>query len=326
MHEAWRLNEMDADGWRSYQELCEKQMVGWLAEFENAVGTGSPTAGDQQQKIADSGLSSFLKALNKAAEAGKKRIGRASRSFVDKDVVMLLRERKQAICELREVPQGESHAQERLALIYVKERLRRAIRKKKAEAEVKMFRKIEGSDASCLLWNRWHARTKALAGSGSLPDAALDANGQLVTDQAAVLRVWRGFYERLGRADVIPDVGDRASASRFDDDFARQIVERLRERVLDPRGDLPELTKAIDWAELYAVLLASPDGKATGPDHVPYELLRHAGIGAAIALTALFNYFWRHQVWPEQLQRALLVALYKVKTSALTRIAIACSP
>ena len=108
-------------------------MVGWLAEFENAVGTGSPTAGDQQQKIADSGLSSFLKALNKAAEAGvgKKRIGRASRSFVDKDVVMLLRERKQAICELREVPQGESHAQERLALISVKERLHRAIRKKK---------------------------------------------------------------------------------------------------------------------------------------------------------------------------------------------------
>ena len=156
-----------------------------------------------------------------------------------------------------------------------------------------------------------HENFGQLAGSGSLPDAALDANGQLVTDQAAVLRVWRGFYERLGRADVIPDVGDRASASRFDDDFARQIVERLRERVLDPRGDLPELSKAIDWAELYAALLASPDGKATGPDHVPYELLRHAGIGAAIALAALFNYFWRHQVWPEQLQRALLAALYK---------------
>ena len=262
-HEVWSLREMTAAGWRDCSESCDMEMVGWLAEFQAAASSAQP---HEQQSFANTSIVGFLTALSGAAHTcvGKKKVGKASKPFIDKEVRVLLRERKEAICGLRAVPPDVGHADEKLALIGVKERLRKIIRKKKAEAELRSFREIEGSEPSRLLWNRWQAHTNAVAGAGGLPTAALDSNGKLVTGTASVLRVWREFVERLGKADAIPDVGDRASGGRFDDDFARQVLLKLKERILDARGEVPELTRQIAWDELYAVLLCSSNGKATG--------------------------------------------------------------
>ena len=40
-------------------------------------------------------------------------------------------------------------------------------------------------------------------------------------------------------------------------------------------------------------------------------MLRNAAVGAAVAVTAVLNYAWDRLVWPEDLQRAVMVALYK---------------
>jgi hypothetical protein len=83
-----------------------------------------------------------------------------------------------------------------------------------------------------------------------------DGDGQLLTDPVAVLRAWRNFYERLGKEDVISDIGDRAEQdeSRFDDDFARQVLEGLRARALDGNGEITELGEQISWDEVHSVV------------------------------------------------------------------------
>ena len=111
----------------------------------------------------------------------------------------------------------------------------------------------------------------------------MNADGKLVTDPTAVLRVWRDFYECLGREDVISDEvadsGDRAENGkmRFDDEFARQVLEKLRKAASEEVKGIPELERRIDWDEVHTVVKRSASDKAGGPDDLVYELLRNAG-------------------------------------------------
>ena len=96
---------MTAVGWRDYKEGCDKEMVNWLAEFQAAADSTLP---QDQQRLANTSIAGFLTALSGVALAfvGKKKVGKASKPFIDKEVRGLLRERKQAICGLRAVPPG----------------------------------------------------------------------------------------------------------------------------------------------------------------------------------------------------------------------------
>ena len=102
-----------------------------------------------------------------------------------------------------------------------------AIASKKRHAQLERCREVEGTGSDRILFGRWKARVKAASAAGSVPRSVLDAEGHLVTDPTEVLKVWRDFYKRLGKADVVPDVGDRAEngKAKFNDDFGRQVLQ-----------------------------------------------------------------------------------------------------
>ena len=91
----------------------------------------------------------------------------------------------------------------------------------------------------------------------------------------------------------------------------------------DNNGNIPELESPIEWEAVHSAVRLSANNKAGGPDAIRYELLQHAGIGAAVAITALYNYVWNHDVWPEKLQRAVMVALLREKTRRPRRVTTA---
>ena len=313
LHKSWRVHELDERGWHMFEEACDQEITDWLADFELA----STEVGGDPQQLADSGFAAWLAAMNRAASAtiGVKKVGATSKPFMTREVLSLMRMRKVAARALREVPPGKSHADERLALLEAKSRLRREIKSLKRKKLIELFRRIEGSGSDRILYKRWNARVKAMSSSESLPDSALNADGELVSDPVAVLTVWRDFYARLGKADTIADFGDHAESKRagsgFDDDFARQVLQQLRSRCFDADGSAPELDNPIVWVEVYAGLSRTANNKAGGLDGLTYEMLRHAGVGVSVALTALYNHVWVHGVWPVELQRAVMVALYK---------------
>ena len=210
------------------------------------------------QQIADDALVSMVETIDRAAETevGKKQVGAMSRPFMGREVASLSRQRRNAAQALRSIPDDAAHEEQRDELKRINGNLRRAITKEKRAAQGRLFREIEGTGSDRILFGRWKARVRALSSAGNLPEVVQDGDGQLLTDPVAVLRAWRNFYERLGKEDVIGDIGDRAEQeeSRFDDDFARQVLEGLRARALDGNGEIPELGEQISWAEVHSVV------------------------------------------------------------------------
>jgi hypothetical protein len=71
------------------------------------------------------------------------------------------------------------------------------------------------------------------------------------------------------------------------------------------------LNNPITWEEVHAAIRRLPNNKNPGPDHIPGEILRVAGLGFEVALTQLFNAIWKSGVWPTRWQIATLIPLYK---------------
>ena len=109
--------------------------------------------------MANEALSSFVCAIDSAAQmgVGKKRVRGTLTPFIDKEVRALLHERRLAIGAVRDVPAGMMYTQERARLLEVKERLRKAIKKKKSLADFQRLREIESAPGARLLWSRWRA-------------------------------------------------------------------------------------------------------------------------------------------------------------------------
>ena len=133
----------------------------------------------------------------------------------------------------------------------------------------------------------------------------------MVTGNLEVLAAWKSYVVKLGKDDF-PSSSDRAIKDDdvFDDGAARAILARIRS-TLDPQGRLLELSNRVTWEEVHAAVRALDAGKSPGPDGVPSELLRLAGVAFEMALVALFNEIWSTLRWPSQWSLASLVPLYK---------------
>lgn len=312
-HFKWRALVCAKDK-EAFEACAEEELVRWAVDFESFAA--SVPVG-MESEFASSAFAEWLVAFNKAASrgVGKKKVGGDSKPWVDRGLLMLWEERRQATKRIRAA--GGVTSAERDALVANKECIHAEIKIRKKEAENKLYRQLEAAPSSRLFWSQWKAHTKAVGSNGGAPMEAVDENGELVTDKLAVLRVWRSFVEKLGTADVIPaDPGDRISKNvsrkwQFDDDFARAVLARLRQECCDQHGSVPELEAEVQWDEVLAVLNLAPSGKSADLDNLNNDLLRAGGVAVATTLTELFNYVWKHLAWPDQWQRALMVALYK---------------
>ena len=74
--------------------------------------------------------------------------------------------------------------------------------------------------------------------------------------------------------------------------------------IINPRAQQPDRMGGCTIRQL-------PNNKNPGPDLIPGEILRVAGLGCELALTHLFNAIWKAGVWPSRWQVATLIPLYK---------------
>lgn len=119
-----------------------------------------------------------------------------------------------------------------------------------------------------------------------------DANGDLLTEEEAVLERWKDYFEGLMNTEN-PRESREQDADRND-----KRVEQI---------DASEVRKALKRMKL---------GKAVGPDDIPIEAWKCLGTLGIEILTKLFNQILESEVMPEDWRKSILVPIYKNKGDA----------
>ena len=118
----------------------------------------------------------------------------------------------------------------------VERHVRSTLRSRRVNSDLADLRAIESAPhGSNVFWAKWKARVRHL-GDSSLADCVLDPDGQLITDPLKVLHVWKDYVHQLGTEDLSEDYMDKSDCisspgSRFDDDFALEVLKFLRSPV-----------------------------------------------------------------------------------------------
>lgn len=151
----------------------------------------------------------------------------------------------------------------------------------------------------------WQQLRSMIGRGSSSPEVIAREDGSLAHTHEDKLLTARTYFERLGR--------DTAPAGTFDDAFGASVSSEMRLAMEERIGEEPNhvLDSVLRSAEIEAVLLNLPSGRAAGPDRVHNEMLRHGREALASALLALFTFIWESEAWPEQWCRGNIILLHK---------------
>ena len=295
----------------SFEGVVEPMMVDLDVQIK------SPQAPHDQMSI-DQCVKDLVLALDSAAQDhfGVKLVGPKSKPWFDSEVASMFRSKVAARVALNNLTSSGADpglvALARQTLSDVKSNLKVLVRAKSKARERSAHYEIERAQGtSKLFWSRWKARVGQLSTRGG-PSAIRDSDGTVTTDPIKVLKAWKDYTESLGKEEPIYSHTERigCDASRYDDDFATAILSELRAS-LDQDGSLSELESPITWEEVHTAVRHLKPGKSPGPDGLPNELLRVAGLGFEIVLADLFNEIWTNMLWPTEWRVANLIPLYK---------------
>ena len=231
---------------------------------------------------------------------GRKRVFPNSKPwFNDAEVQALHDEKRRAGVAVRSVPVHERDAA-KVRLASLRKQWRTLTKRKRREHRESTFRRIERAQGDAPVFSKlWKSHTRSLAGRSGVGSAVLDAKGEVVCDSVGVLRAWRNYAAKLGRADTVGeelgDNGDRISSpeQEFDDEFARQVLAEVASISIQD-GVIPELDRDISWEEVHCAIVSMAAGKAAGSDGIVVELLQAMGIAAETALARVFNFTCCH--------------------------------
>jgi len=151
----------------------------------------------------------------------------------------------------------------------------------------------------------WQQLRSMIGHGSSSPEVIAREDGSIAHSHKDKLLAARAYFERLGR--------DTAAAGTFDDTFAACISSAMRSTAEESLREEPHpiLDSELGSAEIEAVLLNLPSGKAAGPDRIHNEMLRHGREAMASALLVLFTFIWESERWPEQWCRGNILLLHK---------------
>lgn len=299
----------------AFEDRCEPDMVRLCSKFQNLPASLT-------QMNIDDCATELTEALASSAELhyGVKHVGPHTKPWFDAEVKslfniknlarrVLLVSEKWRRCGHQS---AERHHQDALAVFKKTKRLLRSlIRAKHRSRQRRTFAEIErASGNSKLYWSLWKKKTQGVS-EDTLPETVRNENGGLELDPGKVKGIWANYIRRLGSEPKIGgELKDSSDRAEFDDPFAEKIADYVRAS-LSPNGTLPELVNPISWAEVHSAILRLPNGKNAGPDHIPNEILRLAGLGFEVVLTNLLNAIWKSGLWPTRWQVATLIPLYK---------------
>jgi hypothetical protein len=103
----------------------------------------------------------------------------------------------------------------------------------------------------------------------------------LIYDPEDVLSVWEKHYSDLFTPKTNP---------KYDDEFRRFVEAKIKEYESESfNAENDSLDNAFTEHEVLDVCSKLPNGKASGPDGLTYEYIKHAGITLSHKLTRIFN-------------------------------------
>lgn len=121
--------------------------------------------------------------------------------------------------------------------------------------------------------------------------AIKDKGQNLLVEPEAISERWKEYFEELLNSD-----------GTTDDEFAEDIDQ--------PREENQE-QGPITVRELESAMKAMKNGKATGEDGIPVEIIKSAGLVAKMQLVDLFNAVFRMEQVPEDWQRGVICPIFK---------------
>eukprot|EP00745_Piridium_sociabile_P015102 TRINITY_DN22265_c0_g1_i4.p2 TRINITY_DN22265_c0_g1~~TRINITY_DN22265_c0_g1_i4.p2 ORF type:complete len:167 (-),score=43.02 TRINITY_DN22265_c0_g1_i4:628-1128(-) len=117
-----------------------------------------------------------------------------------------------------------------------------------------------------------------------------DKNGNLLTEETAVLSRWTEYCEELYNYKLRPDTSrlDKGTNTNQELDDPPILEEEVEEAVRSLKGD-----------------------KSPGVDNIPAELLKHAGPELIRTLTTICQKIWITRQWPKEWTQSLIIPLPK---------------
>jgi hypothetical protein len=185
----WRLSSMKPRDWSDFSRACETEMT-------PIAVAGNPADEELWSPWKRTLLATSTRVI------GKKRVFPNSKPWFDSEARMLRAERLAAGVAV--VASGTDREAARLKLDQLKRKWRATSKRKRMVHREKTFRNIEQAQGDGGVFAKlWKSHTRTVAGRTGVADAVLNAEGSVVCDSTGVLKAWRAYAERLGRADDI---------------------------------------------------------------------------------------------------------------------------
>ena len=323
VREVWRTENLpsDPESTKSFVGTFQAIMDDWIRQTGSHVAA-MEAIDIEAQRIADIVEWSFQAALDKGSSRtlGTKVIGPKATPMLNSAMKLLNNQRELCEKNLKQVmASGTSTSAERAQAVSLyrsaKKALFQATWRRKDALDQESFRQMEEKQAdSKLFWNRGKKVTSRMKASISPPPMAMNEDGLVESDPVEVLKIWRRYSAQV--ADMTP-----AEEGIYDDEHRDQVEARL-EGLRRLNIHQPELDHDITREEVFRAIRKMKMGKAPGVDGVLSSILRHAADAVGTndlkednslidALTLMFNYVFRNEVWPERWGSGIIFPLYK---------------
>ena len=105
-----------------------------------------------------------------------------------------------------------------------------------------------------------------------IPGEVIDSNGNVVFDDKSILDKWKNDFKTLYR-------GDDDSIDREFNEMMKHFKNQVEGEMLDPLYEnSSEMNREISLVEVRNVAMRAKNGKATGGDQIPYEILKYDNV------------------------------------------------
>ena len=137
----------------------------------------------------------------------------------------------------------------------------------------------------------WYKFLRGERMSDSESVESFKVNGEVVTDKEKMKECIKEFWEDIGGVGEVFDVREGC--------------------VTMERKDADELNERISREEVEKCVKRQKNGKAAGPDGIPYEFYKHGGEVVIDSMTKLFNRVWEGERVPKKWNECRVTLIHK---------------
>ena len=278
----WRLRDAN---WENFQVCLSEKM--WNAESVQDVD-------ELNERLIDSVRSAGESKIGFVRMSGKKR---KNKPWWNEDIKDARRQRKNLNreCRWRKKKRHESEAAEleyqSAWTAYVRQQrlTKRMIRDAKVKCERNTIQSLK--EKGLQGGREWYRFMRGESVTENEDVKALKVNDEYVTDEEEMKEAVKMFWEDIG------GVGE--------------VFHARGECLTLERKDAGELDEWISIDEVKKCIKRQKNGKAAGPDEIPYEMYKNGGETVIERMTDVFNRVWREEKVPKKWNECRVTLLHK---------------